>query len=204
MGVAQRRAREKDELRQKILGAAAELFVEEGYDNVSMRKIAERIEYAPSTIYLHFKDKVEMVANLCTETFGELDRCLQAILDLGLPPLETLRKSLRAYIDFGREHPSHYIFVFCTPESLFRSIENSSSEVIYGCGMSSFERLRAGLAECMAAGVIRNADVELIAQGTWLMVHGVTTGLVMATSFPFLDHETLIEHSLDRIVSSLQ
>ncbi len=204
MGVAQRRAREKDELRRKILGAAAELFLEEGYQNVSMRKIAERIEYAPSTIYLHFQDKVQLVGYLCTETFAELDRRLEDIMELGLSPLETLRKSLRAYIDFGREYPSHYIFVFCTPESLFKNIEKESCQAVYGCGMSSFERLKAGLAECMHAGVIREADLELTAQSTWLMIHGITAGLVTCTSFPFVDKELLIEHSLDRIVGSLQ
>ena len=56
MGSNERRERERLELRQLILDAARELFVEEGYDAVTMRRIAEKIEYTPTTIYLHFKD----------------------------------------------------------------------------------------------------------------------------------------------------
>lgn len=204
MGVAERRAREKDDLRKKILDTAADLFIEQGYENVSMRKIADRIEYAPSTIYLHFRDKVDIVANLCAATFGELDRRLQEILDLGLAPLETLHRSLRAYIDFGLDHPSHYVFVFCTPTSMFKDMEQSSGEQIYGCGMGSFGRLKNGLTACMAAGVIREADVELLAQSTWLMVHGITAGLICQAEFPFVDKEMLIEHSLGRLIGSLR
>ena len=61
MGVQERRAREKKELRQEILDAAREMFVEDGYENVSMRKIAEKIEYSPTTIYLYFRDKADLL-----------------------------------------------------------------------------------------------------------------------------------------------
>jgi AcrR family transcriptional regulator len=60
MGISQRREREQEQLRRKIFDAASELFAQEGYQNVSMRKIAERIEYSPTTIYLYFKDKNEL------------------------------------------------------------------------------------------------------------------------------------------------
>ncbi len=53
MGTKERRTREKEELRRQIIAAARELFVNEGYENVSMRKIADKIEYSPTTIYLY-------------------------------------------------------------------------------------------------------------------------------------------------------
>ncbi len=204
MGVAERRAREKDDLKKKILNAAAELFVEEGYESVSMRKIAERIEYAPSTIYLHFRDKADLVGSLCTTTFAELEQRLEEIVEQGLAPLERLRKSLRAYIDFGLEHPSHYAFVFSTPSSALQGVAAAGQGPLWACGMGSFERLRMGMQECMATGAIREADVELVSQSTWLMMHGVTMGLVFESDFPFLDRGKLIEHTLDRIINSLR
>ena len=118
--------------------------------------------------------------------------------------METLRRSLRAYIDFGLEHPSHYVFVFCTPSSMFQSMTEESGRAIYGCGMASFYRLIDGLRACMEAGVIRKANVDLVAQSTWLMMHGLTSGLVCAADFPFVNKEMLIEHTLDRIIASLQ
>ena len=57
MGIKERQVRQKEVLRQDILDAARDLFIEEGYENTSMRKIAERIEYSPTTIYYYFKDK---------------------------------------------------------------------------------------------------------------------------------------------------
>src|SRR5438128_10701383 len=72
MGIIERREREREEIRRKILDAAHELFATEGYDHVTMRRIAEAIEYSPTTIYLHFKDKDELVHELCQEDFAKL------------------------------------------------------------------------------------------------------------------------------------
>src|ERR687885_1755275 len=79
MGVQERRAREKQELRQEILDAARELFIREGFENVSMRKIADKIEYSPTTIYLHFQDKADLLDCICEETLGKLQQRLAAI-----------------------------------------------------------------------------------------------------------------------------
>lgn len=203
MGTAERRAREKDELRRRILEAATALFLEQGYQSVSMRKIADRIEYAPSTIYLYFKDKMELVTSICFETFSELDSRLETILDLGLPPLETLRRSLIAYIEFGLEHPSHYIFVFCTPPAAFNDISPDQHSHVNSMAMASFNRLRVGIKACMDNGSIRTDDVETTAQSAWLFVHGVTTGLVIDCGFPFVDRRTLIDTSIDRLIRGL-
>lgn len=203
MGITERRTREKDELRRKILDAATAMFIEEGYENVSMRKIAERIEYAPATIYLHFKDKVEMVASICFETFGELDARLQAIADLDLPVMEFFRRSLRAYVDFGLEHPSAYDFVFCTSPAVFKAMDEETLNAIHQVAMGSFGRLVEGIRLCMDGGHIAAGDPMLKAYATWLFMHGVVAGLMYGCGFPFVDKQLLLEHSLDRIIGSL-
>jgi AcrR family transcriptional regulator len=78
MGVKERREREKSEIRDKILDAARELFITEGYDGVSMRKVAEKIEYSPTAIYLHFADKQELFHELCHEDFARLAQVFQS------------------------------------------------------------------------------------------------------------------------------
>ena len=72
MGITERREREREEVRRKILDAAHELFRREGYENVTMRRIAEAIEYSPTTIYNHFEDKDDLVKALCQEDFAAL------------------------------------------------------------------------------------------------------------------------------------
>ena len=88
MGSTERRAREKVALRQQILDAARDLFVSEGYDAVSMRKIADRIEYSPTAIYLHFADKQALFTALCDETFEKLAARLEALVRRQPDPLD--------------------------------------------------------------------------------------------------------------------
>src|SRR5882724_4499666 len=112
MSVQERRAREKANIREEILEAARALFVKEGYEHVSMRKIAEKIEYAPGTIYLYFRDKAEILERLCEETFSKLEQRMQAINADPSDPLEGLRRGLRTYVQFGIDNPHHYIVSF--------------------------------------------------------------------------------------------
>src|SRR5690349_5915348 len=100
MGSTERRARAKVALRQQILDAARELFVREGYDAVSMRRIAARIEYSPTAIYLHFPDKQSILTALCDETFEKLSTRLAAHVARTPDPVERLRGGLRLYIEF--------------------------------------------------------------------------------------------------------
>ena len=69
MGPRERREREREETRTRILDAARELFAAEGYEAVTMRRIAERIEYSATAIYFHFKDKEALVKELCDVDF---------------------------------------------------------------------------------------------------------------------------------------
>ena len=105
MSVADRRAREREELRQKILDTARELFIAHGYEGVTLRKIAHAIEYAPGTIYSYFKDKDELLRVLCSadfEAFGNsFPRTAQTVA-----PLDGLRAIGTAYIRFALQHPN--------------------------------------------------------------------------------------------------
>ncbi|HET8644161.1 MAG TPA: helix-turn-helix domain-containing protein, partial [Vicinamibacteria bacterium] len=76
MGIAERRERDRQGLRRRILDAARELFMREGYERVTMRRIAQAIEYSPTAIYQHFEDKDALVRALCADEFGQLLRAL--------------------------------------------------------------------------------------------------------------------------------
>src|SRR5262247_3242203 len=104
MGIQERREREKQEVRKKILDAARELFAREGYERVTMRRIADAIEYSPTTIYLHFKDKDELVQCLCHEDFSRL---LNELSRGPVPkdPVERIRQLGRGYARFGTTYP---------------------------------------------------------------------------------------------------
>ena len=102
MSAISRRTKHKEELRKLILDAAREILVRAGYDNFSMRKLAEKIEYSPGSVYLHFKNKEELFECLVDDSFACL---LKTLMDLrngqeGQDPAEELKKGLRAYVEF--------------------------------------------------------------------------------------------------------
>src|SRR5437660_10594166 len=106
MGVKERREREKSETRDKILDAARELFVTEGFEGVSMRRVAEKIEYSPTAIYVHFADKNELFHELCREDFARLQEVMTSP-SMAVDPVERLRQIGRNYVEFGVRFRHH-------------------------------------------------------------------------------------------------
>lgn len=205
MGVHERRAREKDELRRRILSAASELFVNEGIEHVSMRRIAEKVEYSPAAIYLYFKDKSELVNSICAETFTELDARLRALSTEPLDPVEGFLKGCETYVRFGLDHPSHYIFTMCTPEdSATDQLNPETYAETHALAMQAFDHLRRCVRRCIESGAFRQADVETVAQSAWLSIHGLTAGLVTSSTFPFVDREVLIKTHLETLARGLR
>lgn len=199
MGIQDRRARQKENLRQEILDAAREMFVEEGYDSVSMRRIAERIEYSPTTIYLYFKDKADLFNQLCEETFAKLSQRLENQRRRSDDPLTYLREGLRIYVDFGLKHPNHYTvaFIIHPQDAGDYSFENS-------IGKQAFDYLRTAVEMCVEAGVFRSVEIDMTAQALWAAIHGVTSLLIVHDDFPFVAKSRLIEHTIETMLRGLQ
>jgi AcrR family transcriptional regulator len=200
MGVAERRSRQKESTRQEILDAARDLFVGEGYDNVSMRKIAEKIEYAPGTIYLYFKDKAEILDTLCQQTFEKLRARMDAIQKDPGNPVEGLRRGLRTYVQFGLDNPNHYIVTFVLAKSRPGAHQGSGAQA----GIACFDCLRGTVRKCIEGGYINGGDVEDTAQAIWTAIHGVTSLLVSKCEFPFVEHTRLIERLIDILVKGVR
>lgn len=198
MGIAERRTREKEELRAKIMDAASELFVMEGFQNVSIRKIAEKIEYAPSTIYLYFTDKNKLIVTIVEETFRQLSDGLEEVERRELPPVEALFAGIRLYIRFGLEHPHHYYLAFCQLPN--HGISPEECRPVQEAGMAALDHLRQALTRCMDARLIPPQDLAVLTQATWMMMHGLTAALISKDydpEFPWADTEQLIEKTLE-------
>lgn len=112
MGIRERHERERVAVRDAILAAARELFVAEGYRNVSMRKIADRIEYSPAAIYGYFDSKDEIFFSLAEEGYRRLAERVGAVLAGIDDPLDALRRALWAFYLFGKENPEYFELMF--------------------------------------------------------------------------------------------
>ncbi len=173
MGSAERRERERAELRDKILDAARDLFVAEGYDKVTMRRIAERIEYSPTAIYLHFADKAALLAELVAKDFAVFAAQFAKLAKV-TDPLERLLKTGRAYVDFGLQHPNHYLLMFMLPRPA------GADELAKHSGdpqTDAYAFLLGCVQACIASGKLRKdvTDAQAIAQILWMAMHGIVS-----------------------------
>jgi AcrR family transcriptional regulator len=175
LGTSERRERERQELRTRILDAARELFAQEGYEAVTMRKIAERIEYSPTAIYFHFRDKETLLRELVDLDFASLAHELQKIARIA-DPVERLRKTGRAYVGFGFSHPNHYRLMFMTPHPADMKPEESRLQR-GNPEEDAYAFLRATVAEAIAAGRFRPefSDPDFVSQLVWAGTHGVVS-----------------------------
>jgi len=167
-----RRLREREETRAKIIDAAREMFATDGVDAVTMRAIANRIEYTPTAIYHHFRDKQALLQELCARDYGSLAKTFVRVGRIA-DPVERLRRIGLGYLDFALEHPSHYRFMFMT-----RKPDGFSSGVELQRGNpeeDAYAFLRDTMAEGILAGRFRPefSDAEELAQIMWSGVHGV-------------------------------
>lgn len=171
MGIAERKEKQKLEIRKLILDASMKLFVEEGFDNVSIRRIADLIEYSPTTVYLYFKDKDEIFFNLHEIGFQkmqEMNENLGAIDN----PLVRLHKMGENYLRFGMENPEYYDMMFIQRAPMKKLLE-------MGCdwenGDAAMTRLKATISECMEKGFIAKTNADLVSMSVWSMVHGLVS-----------------------------
>jgi AcrR family transcriptional regulator len=202
MGPKQRREREKETLRQEILDAARDLFVKEGYENVSMRRIAEKIEYSPTTIYLYFEDKSALLFAICDETFARLAKKLETIVKEVDDPVESLKRGCRAYVEFGLKNPNHYRVTFINHPELNLGADHYLREG--SMGMRAYGSLRAGVEECIKQGRFREVDLEAATQMIWAGGHGLTSLLITKPHFPWANKNQLIDLMLDTLIDGLK
>ena len=173
MGVKERREREKSETRDKILDAARELFVAEGFEGVSMRKVAEKIEYSPTAIYVHFADKEELFRELCHQDYARLAEVFQSSA-MSSDPIERLKQIGAIYVDFGTRYPNHYKFMFMTPHPPHEPDE-VDREVMGNPERDAYAFLKWAVQQALDGGCFRQElnDAELISQTLWASVHGI-------------------------------
>src|SRR5262245_28831555 len=165
-----RREQEKEGLRRVILDAAGEIFLEQGYEGFSMRRVAERIGYSATTIYRYYEDKDDLLFAVINEGFSEFARQLTEAAEGVSNPLKRLEALWHAYIRFGLNNPVFYQMMFMQrSDLLFESQREQTRPMI-----ESFDTLQKTVRAAMDAGVMRRGDVETYSRVIWALVHGVT------------------------------
>jgi AcrR family transcriptional regulator len=168
MSLKQRREREKEEMRALILDSAHKLFLAKGFGEVSIRNIAEAIEYSPATIYLYFKDKNEIFHALHQEAFRFYN-----LFNAGLPtindPFERLVKMGEKYMDFMEQHPKYYNIMFLMEAPM----QNEECFDEWQEGQKAHSFLEHTVLQCMQQGYLKADDHRVLALTIWGYMHGL-------------------------------
>lgn len=199
--LAQERPGSSSAIRQRILDAARELFVREGYEAVSMRRIAKKIRYSPTTIYLYFRDKAEIFDCLCDELYAKLTELPAMVAAFGKDPLAFLHRLLRAYVEFGLANPNQYRVAFLlTSRSRLRveDIFPTNSKPLQAYNLS-----RQAVRACIRKKLFRKLDVDAVCQSLWAAVHGLTSLLILFPTFPWVRRDQLIETTIETMLRGL-
>jgi AcrR family transcriptional regulator len=172
MGIAERKEKQKQEIRKMILDASMKLFVEQGFENVSIRKIADLIEYSPTTVYLYFKDKNEILFNLHELGFQKFAEYTADIWEVKNPLLR-LHKMGERYVRFGLENPAFYDLMFILKAPM--EALNTMKDCEWKSGDQALGKLKELLQECMERKFIKEDDVDAMAMAIWGLVHGMVS-----------------------------
>jgi AcrR family transcriptional regulator len=189
MGIHERKEKQKLEIRKLILDASMKLFVEEGFANVTIRRIAELIEYSPTTVYLYFKDKDEIFAALHDIGFmkmAEFNKDLDTIRN----PLLRLHKMGENYLQFGMENPEYYSLMFIDTEPMEKLAETGCEEWRPGDG--AIGRLKETVIECMEKGYLQAGDPLLVSLSIWSFVHGLMSLAIRARMEKFISQKEML------------
>ncbi len=170
MGIRERRDRERQALRQRILDEARELFVKRGYEAVTMREIARRIEYSATALYSHFVDKETLVRELCKQDFAAFAQRFVDQVSGGEGALERMARAGLVYLQFAEEFPQHYRLMFMSELPPTSPDEGEREDP----AKNAYVFVRALAADLMQAGELRDdlTDIDLVAQSVWAGVHG--------------------------------
>jgi len=187
--------RRRNKIRARILTAAERVFAREGAEGLSIRRLAENIDYSPAAIYKYFSSKDELVDEL-KETFFELIlENVNRIADTATPFAERARDCVATYVRLAIEKPYHYAAAFAGESSTDAPVDGEPGFDLSKKGQA-FNVLSGMIGEGVEIGAFRR-DVEptLAARSVWASMHGLAMMIIHIPSFPALkpDQPTLAQ-----------
>ena len=173
MGIKERKKRHKEDLRQMILDSALLLFRKYGYESTSIRKIAAEIEFSPTTIYLYYKDKSDIIFALHQEGFKLLSERFRSLAHVE-HPFERLKAMGRNYLEFALEHPDFYELMFVMKEPM-KFLQIHCADDRWQEGIATFNNLLITIGKCQEIGYFKDLEARAFSLVVWSTMHGLCT-----------------------------
>ncbi len=161
MGVVERKDRQRSEREHRIIATARLIAEGEGWNAVTIRRLADEIEYSQPVLYSHFANREAIVAAVAVEGFREMTMALQRAARKSTDPRDALENAAMAYLAFARRHRALYEAMFTLPTGLRFAEADTRSEL-----REAFKALAAVIAPS-------SADVEVATETFWAALHGL-------------------------------
>lgn len=186
--------------RGEILAAAEQIFVAHGYEGATIRKIADAVGVSSTALYLHFRDKAEILEEICSEAFSSLLASSREISATEADPLVKLRRLMKGYLNFGFQHSNAYRLAFMTlaPEG-----GEQEESVARRAGSELLESFQQAVRDC----ILPQHDeerVQILTQVLWSSIHGLVSIIIVKPHLEWADHEVLMETQLDILLRALR
>ncbi len=192
------RERQKAELRSELVAAAHALVKEEGYEGLTIRKLAKRVGYAPMSVYSYFADKQDILFALAQDVFEQLAR--RAEHNQPADPLEALRHGMREFAAFGLENPNEYRTIFMTPKPHPPDPEAAAEMEKKNPALIS---MRKCVLACLDAGLIEG-DEHAITTFLWTTAHGAISALINFPNYSFGDPKLYADTVIDLGIAAVK
>ncbi|MFJ3172029.1 TetR/AcrR family transcriptional regulator [Streptomyces roseus] len=189
MSVQERKERERAGRERLIVATAREIAEEQGWDAVTTRRLAERIEYSQPVLYSHFRGKREIIGAVALEGAAEMAAALRASIAAADGPRARVTALARAYLDFAERNPAVYDAMFRLDGGLAFAQEDTPEPL-----KDAFAALLEGLGEAARDG----ARPALFTEVFWAALHGLAT-LTRAGRLPRGDAERRVQLLVDRL-----
>lgn len=200
-GKTARKAKGDGHLRRaEILDAAERIFVAEGYDGATIRKIADEVGVSSTALYMHFQDKACILHEITVGTFRELLATNSDIAARPLDPAVRVKMMLEAYMRWGFEHPNAYQLVYCQRGPVTTTpLPQGTADLSRQC----YEIFSGVVREVAASGRLRTGDGHSAAQALWMTCHGVVALATSRPNFEWADRQELMRVALDGMLYGL-
>ncbi len=190
--------------RAEILIAAQRLFLEQGFEHTTMRRLADAVGVSATALYVYFADKDAILRAIAEANFAEMLAVLEASQRAEMTPLERFRAGLHAYVAFGRARPDAYRLTFLakmmSPAAPGRRTLDCTE---FEAANRSFDIMERGVVELMQSGQFRPGDSRLVAEAIWASLHGVTALLIDLSIHLESKPDLLVDTVLDIAIRGL-
>lgn len=190
---------EGHERRAEILAAAEGIFVRQGYEGATIRKIADEVGLSSTALYMHFADKSEILNEICRNAFDTLAEEHRLILAEDAPPLARLRRIVENYIAFGFANPNAYRLAYLTPSIETR---HGAESVAQQTGAELFRAFVCVVEEAVEQGALKG-DARTLAQVIWASAHGLVSIVITKTYFDWAQRDLLVRTHMDVLFTGL-